>query len=57
MGMTTDGLSHWRAETEAWCAEHGLAWREDPTNATDAYARHGAARDDGRQVNTHTDRP
>jgi tRNA(Ile)-lysidine synthase len=35
-------LGAWRAETEAWCAEHGLAWREDPTNASDAYARNRA---------------
>ena len=35
-------LGAWRAETEAWCAEHGLPWREDPTNATDAYARNRA---------------
>jgi tRNA(Ile)-lysidine synthase len=35
-------LGAWRADTEAWCAEHGLPWREDPTNATDAYARNRA---------------
>jgi tRNA(Ile)-lysidine synthase len=35
-------LGAWRAETEAWCAEHGLPWREDPTNASDAYARNRA---------------
>ena len=27
-------LGVWRAATEAWCAEHGLPWREDPTNAS-----------------------
>jgi tRNA(Ile)-lysidine synthase len=32
-------LGAWRAQTEAWCAEHGLPWREDPSNATPAYAR------------------
>ena len=35
-------LGAWRADTEAWCAEHGLPWREDPTNATDAFARNRA---------------
>ena len=35
-------LGAWRADTEAWCAEHGLPWREDPTNASDAYARNRA---------------
>src|SRR4051794_32646619 len=28
-----------RGETAAYCAAHGLAWREDPTNRTDAFAR------------------
>src|SRR3954452_8375458 len=28
-----------RAETAAYCPAHGLAWREDPTNRTDAFAR------------------
>jgi tRNA(Ile)-lysidine synthase len=28
-----------REETAAWCAAQGLPWREDPTNAGDAYAR------------------
>jgi tRNA(Ile)-lysidine synthase len=28
-----------RAETAAYCAAHGLAWREDPTNRSDAFAR------------------
>jgi tRNA(Ile)-lysidine synthase len=35
-------LRAWRAETEAWCAEHGLPWREDPTNASRAFARNRA---------------
>ena len=35
-------LGAWRAETEAFCAEHGLAWREDPSNASDAFARNRA---------------
>ena len=28
-----------RADTAAWCRARGLAWREDPTNESDAYAR------------------
>ncbi|HEX6665156.1 MAG TPA: tRNA lysidine(34) synthetase TilS [Solirubrobacterales bacterium] len=28
-----------REETTAYCEEHGLAWREDATNAGEAYAR------------------
>jgi tRNA(Ile)-lysidine synthase len=28
-----------REETAAYCTERGLPWREDPTNATPAYAR------------------
>jgi tRNA(Ile)-lysidine synthase len=28
-----------REETAAYCAERGLPWREDPSNASDAYAR------------------
>ena len=35
-------LGVWRAATEAWCTEHGLPWREDPSNATDAFARNRA---------------
>jgi tRNA(Ile)-lysidine synthase len=35
-------LGAWRAETEAWCSEHGLPWREDPSNATPAFARNRA---------------
>ena len=38
-------LGAWRAETEGWCSEHGLPWREDPTNATRAYARNRARLD------------
>jgi tRNA(Ile)-lysidine synthase len=38
-------LGVWRADTEAWCAEHGLSWREDPTNASDAFARNRARHD------------
>ncbi|HET9738054.1 MAG TPA: tRNA lysidine(34) synthetase TilS [Solirubrobacteraceae bacterium] len=32
-----------REETAAYCREHGLTWRDDPTNDTDVYAR-GRAR-------------
>src|SRR3954465_1555901 len=32
LGMT-------RAETRAYCREHGLAWREDPTNADPSFTR------------------
>jgi tRNA(Ile)-lysidine synthase len=28
-----------RAQTAAWCADRGLPWREDASNATDAFAR------------------
>jgi tRNA(Ile)-lysidine synthase len=28
-----------RAQTGAWCSARDLEWREDPTNATDEYAR------------------
>jgi tRNA(Ile)-lysidine synthase len=28
-----------RAETAAWCAEHGLPWREDPSNESAEFAR------------------
>ena len=35
-------LDVWRAETEEWCAEAGLQWREDPSNASDAFARNRA---------------
>src|SRR5262245_52840785 len=28
-----------REHTAAWCRARGLAWRDDPTNETDAYAR------------------
>ncbi|HUA06838.1 MAG TPA: tRNA lysidine(34) synthetase TilS [Solirubrobacteraceae bacterium] len=32
-------LGFTREDTAAYCAERGLAWREDETNASDAYAR------------------
>jgi tRNA(Ile)-lysidine synthase len=32
-------LGFTRADTAAYCIERGLAWREDETNASDAYAR------------------
>jgi tRNA(Ile)-lysidine synthase len=32
-------LGFTRAQTAAYCAERGLGWREDETNASDAYAR------------------
>jgi tRNA(Ile)-lysidine synthase len=32
-------LGFTREETAAYCREHGLAWREDETNASDVYAR------------------
>ena len=32
-------LGFTRKETAAYCVERGLAWREDETNASDAYAR------------------
>jgi len=35
-------LRAWREETEAWCAEAALPWREDPSNASDRYARNRA---------------
>jgi len=35
-------LSITRAETTAYCVEHGLPWRDDPTNATPRYARNRA---------------
>jgi tRNA(Ile)-lysidine synthase len=31
-----------RAETTAYCEQHGLPWRDDPTNETPAYARNRA---------------
>jgi tRNA(Ile)-lysidine synthase len=40
-------LSFTREQTTAYCEERGLAWRDDPTNAGDGYARnrvrHGLA--------------
>jgi len=35
-------LAAWRAATEAWCEQRGLPWREDPSNASDAFARNRA---------------
>jgi len=35
-------LAVWRAATEAWCAQAGLPWRDDPSNASDAFARNRA---------------
>jgi tRNA(Ile)-lysidine synthase len=35
-------LGVWRDATEAWCAEHGLPWREDPSNASQTFARNRA---------------
>jgi tRNA(Ile)-lysidine synthase len=35
-------LGVWRAATEAWCSSHGLAWRDDPTNTSEAFARNRA---------------
>jgi tRNA(Ile)-lysidine synthase len=32
-------LTSTREETAAYCTERGLPWREDPTNASDAFAR------------------
>lgn len=32
-------LRYTRAQTAAWCAEHDLAWREDETNRSPAFAR------------------
>jgi tRNA(Ile)-lysidine synthase len=34
-----------REETAAYCAERGLAWREDPTNASPSFARNRARHD------------
>jgi tRNA(Ile)-lysidine synthase len=38
-GVIRPLLGWTREETEAYCVERGLAWREDPTNDSDAYAR------------------
>lgn len=32
-------LAVWREETAAYCTERGLPWREDPSNASPAFAR------------------
>jgi tRNA(Ile)-lysidine synthase len=37
-------LESTRAETEGYCRDRGLGWRDDPTNDTDAYARGRARR-------------
>jgi tRNA(Ile)-lysidine synthase len=38
-GVIRPLLGWTREETAAYCREHGLPWREDPSNETDAYAR------------------
>ena len=38
-GVIRPLLGWTREETAAYCAEHGLPWREDPSNETDAFAR------------------
>ena len=38
-GLVRPLLSHTRAETTAWCEDHGLSWREDAANADAAFAR------------------
>jgi tRNA(Ile)-lysidine synthase len=35
-------LAVWRAATEAWCEQAGLPWRDDPSNASAAFARNRA---------------
>jgi tRNA(Ile)-lysidine synthase len=35
-------LAVWRAATEAWCEQAGLPWCDDPSNASDAFARNRA---------------
>jgi tRNA(Ile)-lysidine synthase len=35
-------LAVWRAATEAWCEQAGLPWRDDPSNASGAFARNRA---------------
>ena len=41
-GVVRPLLQITRAETSAYCAEHGLAWRDDPTNDSPDYARNRA---------------
>ena len=38
-GVVRPLLGWTREQTAVYCVEHGLAWREDPTNESDAYAR------------------
>ena len=38
-GVIRPLLSWTREETAAYCREHGLEWREDPSNEADAFAR------------------
>jgi tRNA(Ile)-lysidine synthase len=38
-GVIRPLLGWTREQTAAYCREHGLPWREDPTNDSDAYAR------------------
>ena len=38
-GVVRPLLDWTREQTAAYCREHGLAWREDATNESDAYAR------------------
>jgi tRNA(Ile)-lysidine synthase len=38
-------LTSTREETAAYCAEHGLPWREDPSNADPAFARNRVRHD------------
>ncbi len=38
-GVIRPLLGWTREQTAAYCVEHGLPWREDPTNESDAYAR------------------
>jgi tRNA(Ile)-lysidine synthase len=38
-GVIRPLLGWTREETEAYCVDRGLAWREDPTNESDAFAR------------------
>jgi len=35
-------LAVWRAATVAWCEQAGLPWLDDPSNASDAFARNRA---------------
>ena len=44
-GVVRPLLEVTREETAAYCAERGLPWREDPSNASPAYARNRARAD------------